>query len=86
MSESAARVTAAVLLRRPIKTCPEARRGVISFGQGGFAVNRRAPCVSERVRFRLSRAQPVTGPGKFAPDGKCWVNVPPGVDTGFRSV
>jgi molecular chaperone DnaJ len=66
-------------------TCPECKgRGTISFGQGGFAVNR--PCPQCRGRGRVpSQACPTChGAGEVRTERQVAITVPPGTETGTR--
>jgi molecular chaperone DnaJ len=66
-------------------TCPECNgRGTISFGQGGFAVNR--PCPQCRGRGRIP-SQPCStchGAGEVRTERRIVITVPPATDTGSR--
>jgi len=66
-------------------TCPECNgRGTISFGQGGFAVNR--PCPQCRGRGRIPSAPCPTchGAGEVRTDRQVAITVPPATETGTR--
>lgn len=66
-------------------TCPECGgRGTISFGQGGFSVNR--PCPQCRGRGRISsEACPACGgAGELRAERRVVITVPPGTETGTR--
>lgn len=66
-------------------TCPECGgRGTISFGQGGFSVNR--PCPQCRGRGRIpSEACPTCrGAGELRAERRVVITVPPGTETGTR--
>ena len=66
-------------------TCPECNgRGTISFGQGGFAVNR--PCPQCRGRGRIS-SQPCPtcrGAGEIRTERQVVITVPPATETGTK--
>ena len=66
-------------------TCPECNgRGTISFGQGGFAVNR--PCPQCRGRGRIPSQQCPTcrGAGDVRTERRVVITVPPATETGSR--
>jgi molecular chaperone DnaJ len=66
-------------------TCPECNgRGTISFGQGGFAVNR--PCPQCRGRGRIPSAPCPTchGAGEVRTERQVIITVPPATETGTR--
>jgi len=66
-------------------TCPECNgRGTISFGQGGFAVNR--PCPQCRGRGRIPSAPCPTcrGAGEVRTDRQVAITVPPATETGTK--
>ncbi|HEY8258848.1 MAG TPA: J domain-containing protein [Gemmatimonadales bacterium] len=66
-------------------TCPECNgRGTISFGQGGFSVNR--PCPQCRGRGRIpSQACPTCGGvGELRKERQVVITVPAGTETGSR--
>lgn len=68
-----------------IKVCPECSgRGVISFGQGGFAVNRPCPMCMGRGQVPSERCPTCTGSGEVRATKKLMVQVPSGVDTGTK--
>jgi len=66
-------------------TCPECNgRGTISFGQGGFAVNR--PCPQCRTRGKIP-SQPCPtcrGAGEIRTERRVVITVPPATETGTR--
>jgi molecular chaperone DnaJ len=68
-----------------VSTCQECGgRGTVSFGQGGFAVNR--PCPACRGRGKLP-AQPCAkcqGAGETRVERKIMITVPPATDTGTK--
>jgi len=68
-----------------IRTCPECSgRGTISFGQGGFAVNRPCPMCLGRGQIPSERCPTCKGIGEVRGRKRVVVTVPPGVDTGSR--
>jgi molecular chaperone DnaJ len=69
----------------PLKTCPECNgRGVISFGQGGFAVNRPCPVCLGRGQVPTEPCPTCHGSGEVRARRKVLINVPSGVDTGSK--
>jgi molecular chaperone DnaJ len=68
-----------------LKICPECNgRGVISFGQGGFAVNRTCPVCLGRGQIPTEPCPTCHGTGEVRVKRKVLINVPPGVDTGSK--
>jgi molecular chaperone DnaJ len=68
-----------------LKTCPECNgRGTISFGQGGFAVNRPCPMCLGRGQVPSERCPTCGGSGEVRRRKRVMVTVPSGVDTGSR--
>jgi molecular chaperone DnaJ len=68
-----------------LKTCPECNgRGTISFGQGGFAVNRPCPMCLGRGQVPTERCPTCNGTGEVRRRKRVMVTVPAGVDTGSR--
>jgi len=68
-----------------MKTCPECNgRGVVSFGQGGFAVNRPCPVCLGRGQVPSQPCPTCNGAGEVRARRKVMINVPPGVDTGSK--
>ncbi len=68
-----------------LKTCPECNgRGVISFGQGGFAVNRPCPVCLGKGQVPTEPCPTCHGSGEVRAKRKVLVNVPAGVDTGSK--
>jgi molecular chaperone DnaJ len=68
-----------------LKICPECNgRGVISFGQGGFAVNRPCPVCLGKGQIPTEPCPTCRGSGEVRIRRKVLVNVPPGVDTGSK--
>ena len=69
----------------PLKVCPECNgRGVVSFGQGGFAVNRPCPVCLGRGQVPTHRCPTCNGTGEVRSRRKVLITVPAGVDTGSR--
>src|SRR3954462_609478 len=68
-----------------LKICPECSgRGVISFGQGGFAVNRPCPVCLGRGQVPTEPCPTCHATGEIRARRKVLINVPPGVDTGSK--
>jgi molecular chaperone DnaJ len=68
-----------------VSTCPECKgRGTISFGQGGFAVNRPCPLCRGRGKTAATRCPTCAGAGEVRAGRKLMVTVPPGSETGTR--
>lgn len=68
-----------------VKQCPECNgRGVISFGQGGFAVNRPCPMCMGRGQVPSERCPVCNGAGEVRTRKKVLITVPPGTDTGTK--
>lgn len=68
-----------------MKTCPECSgRGVVSFGQGGFAVNRPCPVCLGRGQVPSTPCPTCNGAGEVRTRKKVLITVPPGVDTGSK--
>jgi|SRR5690349_13297851 molecular chaperone DnaJ len=68
-----------------LKICPECNgRGVISFGQGGFAVNRPCPVCLGRGQVPTEPCPTCHGSGEVRARKKVLINVPSGVDTGSK--
>jgi molecular chaperone DnaJ len=66
-------------------TCEECGgRGAISFGQGGFAVQRPCPVCLGRGQVPTERCPTCAGSGEVRARKKVTITVPPGVDTGTR--
>jgi molecular chaperone DnaJ len=59
-------------------------RGTISFGQGGFAVQRPCPVCLGRGQVPTERCPTCAGAGEVRARRKVTITVPPGVDTGTR--
>jgi molecular chaperone DnaJ len=68
-----------------LSTCPECKgRGTVSFGQGGFAVNRPCPMCLGRGQVPSERCPTCGGSGEVRARRTIHVLVPPGADTGMR--
>jgi molecular chaperone DnaJ len=68
-----------------VKVCPECSgRGVISFGQGGFAVNRPCPMCMGRGQIPTERCGTCGGGGEVRSKKRIAVTVPGGADTGTK--
>jgi len=66
-------------------TCEECKgRGTISFGQGGFAVNRPCPVCLGRGQVPTERCPTCAGAGEVRSRRKVSITVPSGVDTGTK--
>src|SRR5919199_6757753 len=68
-----------------VQTCPECGgSGVISFGQGGFAVQRPCPNCLGRGQVPTERCPTCNGTGEVRARRKVAITVPSGVDTGTK--
>jgi molecular chaperone DnaJ len=68
-----------------IKVCPECSgRGVISFGQGGFAVNRPCPMCMGRGQIPSEPCPTCKGSGDVRTRKKVLITVPAGTDSGSK--
>ncbi len=68
-----------------VKTCEECSgRGVISFGQGGFAVNRPCPACMGRGQIPSERCPTCTGVGSVRARRKVLITVPAGAESGLK--
>jgi molecular chaperone DnaJ len=68
-----------------LKICPNCDgRGVVSFGQGGFAVNRPCPVCLGRGQVPTEPCPTCHGNGELSVRRKVLINVPSGVDTGSK--
>ena len=66
-------------------TCPECNgRGTISFGQGGFAVNRPCPQCRGRGRVPSEPCATCRGAGEIRTERHVVITVPPATETGTR--
>ena len=68
-----------------LNTCPECKgRGTVSFGQGGFAVQRPCPMCLGRGQVPSERCHTCGGSGELRVKRTINVTVPPGSDTGTK--
>ncbi len=68
-----------------VNLCSECSgRGMVSFGQGGFAVNRPCPACRGRGRVPSTPCPKCASRGEISIDKKLLVTVPPGTDTGHK--
>src|SRR5712691_4693608 len=68
-----------------ISTCPECRgRGTVSFGQGGFAVNRPCPVCRGKGTVPSQRCGTCQGSGEVRVEKRISVTIPPGTEDGTR--
>src|SRR3989442_5877474 len=68
-----------------ISVCPECKgRGTISFGQGGFAVNRPCPVCRGKGRVPSARCATCQGAGEVRVEKRLIITVPPGTEDGTR--
>jgi molecular chaperone DnaJ len=68
-----------------LQTCPECGgSGAISFGQGGFAVQRPCPACLGRGQIPTERCPACNGSGEVRARRKVAITVPAGVDTGTK--
>jgi molecular chaperone DnaJ len=68
-----------------ITTCPECGgRGTVSFGQGGFAVNRPCPVCRGRGKVPSRRCPTCQGAGEVRVEKRLVITVPPGTEDGTR--
>jgi molecular chaperone DnaJ len=68
-----------------MQTCPECNgRGTISFGQGGFAVQRPCPVCLGRGQVPTERCPTCAGSGEVRTRKKVTITVPAGVDSGTK--
>lgn len=66
-------------------TCPECNgRGTISFGQGGFAVQRPCPMCRGRGKIPSERCHTCHGSGEQRTEKQLLITVPSGTETGTR--
>ena len=67
------------------RICPECSgRGTVSFGQGGFAVNRPCPVCLGRGQVPSQPCPTCNGSGEVRTRKKVMITVPPGVDDGTK--
>jgi molecular chaperone DnaJ len=68
-----------------VSTCPECKgRGTVSFGQGGFAVNRPCPVCRGKGTVPSQRCPTCQGSGEVRVEKRINVEIPPGVEEGAR--
>ncbi len=68
-----------------ISTCPECKgRGTVSFGQGGFAVNRPCPVCRGKGTVPSQRCPTCQGGGEVRVEKRINVDIPAGVEEGAR--
>ena len=68
-----------------LRTCPECSgRGTISFGQGGFAVNRPCPMCLGRGQVPSQQCPTCSGSGEVRVKKKMLISVPAGVESGSK--
>jgi molecular chaperone DnaJ len=68
-----------------INTCPECKgRGTVSFGQGGFAVNRPCPVCRGKGTVPSQRCPTCQGGGEVRVEKRINVEIPAGVEDGAR--
>jgi molecular chaperone DnaJ len=68
-----------------ITTCPECRgSGTVSFGQGGFAVNRPCPVCRGRGRVPSEKCPTCQGAGEVRRDKRLTITVPPGTEATLK--
>src|SRR5881396_4143452 len=66
-------------------TCPECRgRGTISFGQGGFAVQRPCPVCRGRGKVPSQRCPTCQGSGEVRQEKRLTITIPAGTEDGTR--
>jgi molecular chaperone DnaJ len=68
-----------------VNTCPECKgRGTVSFGQGGFAVNRPCPVCRGKGTVPSQPCPTCQGSGEVRIEKRINVDIPPGVEDGAR--
>jgi molecular chaperone DnaJ len=68
-----------------VSTCPECKgRGTVSFGQGGFAVNRPCPVCRGKGTVPSQRCPTCQGSGEVRVEKRVNVEIPPGTEDGAR--
>src|SRR5919108_1624010 len=68
-----------------VNTCPECKgRGTVSFGQGGFAVNRPCPVCRGKGTVPSQRCPTCQGSGEVRVEKRINVDIPAGVEEGTR--
>lgn len=68
-----------------LSTCGECNgRGTVSFGQGGFAVNRPCPACRGRGKVASEKCPSCVGAGDIRQDRQVMITVPPATDNGTK--
>lgn len=68
-----------------VSACPECKgRGTVSFGQGGFAVNRPCPMCRGRGKIPSAKCPTCAGAGQVRTERKVMLTVPAGSDDGTK--
>ncbi len=68
-----------------VTTCTECKgRGTVSFGQGGFAVNRPCPVCRGKGKVPSQRCGTCQGSGEVRVEKRLMITVPPGTEDGTR--
>jgi len=68
-----------------LSSCPECKgRGTISFGQGGFAVNRPCPMCRGRGKLPSEKCPRCGGVGETRGEKRVMISVPPGTESGLK--
>lgn len=68
-----------------LSTCSECSgRGTVSFGQGGFAVNRPCPLCRGRGKVASEKCGTCVGAGEVRRERQVMITVPPATDTGTK--
>ena len=68
-----------------LSQCPECKgRGTISFGQGGFAVNRPCPMCRGRGKVPSQKCPTCDGVGETRAEKNVMITVPPGTESGLK--
>ena len=68
-----------------ISQCPECKgRGTISFGQGGFAVNRPCPMCRGRGKIPSEKCPTCDGVGETRGEKRVMITIPAGAETGMK--
>jgi molecular chaperone DnaJ len=68
-----------------LSQCPECKgRGTISFGQGGFAVNRPCPMCRGRGKIPSQKCPTCDGVGETRTEKNVMITVPPGTESGLK--
>lgn len=68
-----------------LSQCPECKgRGTISFGQGGFAVNRPCPMCRGRGKVPSEKCPTCEGVGETRGEKRVMISVPPGTESGLK--